>query len=569
MFYIKFEQVSKYYGDRVILEGAVFFLGAGQKVGLVGRNGQGKTTLFRLITGGEEYDSGLCEVSGKLGYLPQHDTAFPGSVMEFLLSTGQPEHRIKKVLEPVGLAERHLGLKYSVLSGGEKTRVKIARLLLDESDILLLDEPTNHLDAGGLEWLEQFVVSFRGAVLIVSHDRHFLDRTVEKILELENGRLEEYAGNYSDYTRQKEQRLERRLQEYEAYLKERKKLEDTIRKKMQKADRVAKKSRPRDSFEARGRKDFFAAKAKKVARNAKAIEKRLDMLPKKEKPLELKSINAKLRQGDNSGSGIVVEGNGLRKSYGCRMLFSEAGFTVTKGRSIALLGPNGVGKTTLLRIITGELEPDSGKIRLAPMTAIGYLDQELKHLDPNRTILDEIVAHHGGNRSEARTILGSLLFRGDDVYKKIFSLSMGERVKLTLARLILSGCNFLIMDEPTNHLDLPSREAVENALQNYSGTLLFVCHDRYFLDKMADEIWEIKDGGLRCYPMTYREYVAREEKMKGHDEEQLLLLETRLARLTAELNQCVDEAEKEALNREFLGLVRKISRISSKTGLET
>jgi len=536
-------------------------IGEGQKVGLVGRNGQGKTTLMKIFIGQEEPDEGIFEVQGRIGYLAQQMDELEGSLAEFLGQDGAREYQIKKALARVQLSEALLHSKLETLSGGEKTKARIARLLLREPDILMLDEPTNHLDMKALNWLEGFLSSFAGIVLVISHDRAFLDRAVGKIFELEGGKLQEYTGNYSEYKRQKQQLYDRQLEEYKVYTEQRKKLEEAIRKKMEKAQRVVKKKRPRDSGEARGGKDFYAAKAKRVAQNAKAMERRLEKLEKKEKPREQKKIKVSFGLDGEVVSQTLIRGQGLKKQFGSRLLFADVQFEVNRGKRIALLGDNGSGKTTLLKMIMGELEPDEGTVKAAPGVQIGYLDQELARFQENRSILEELSHETGKKEEEIRTLLGCLQFRRDEVYKPIGVLSMGERVKVTLARLILQGSNILILDEPTNHLDLPSREAVEEALENYDGTLLFVSHDRYFLERIADEIWEIKDKRLERHEMSYREYLEEREGTSRNQDAQRLLLENRLSQLSALLDVCKDEAEKEELNREFIEIARKLREL--------
>lgn len=561
MIHIQVDHVWKSFGERVVLQDISFQINEGERVGLVGRNGEGKTTLFRILLGEEEADQGSWYIQSPWGYLAQIAQDYMGTVQEYFREMGALEYQMRRAMGRVGLDEGLLSSSMGNLSGGERTRVRLARVLLSDPSVLLLDEPTNHLDITALQWLEDFIKGFSGTVLVISHDRYFLDRVVGRVLELEQGQLREYTGNYSEYARQKKELLERQYHEYEEYMDEKRRLEEAIRRKMQKGQSMEKVRRPRDSFQARNSSDFFRAKARKVSQNAKAIEKRLEKLEKKEKPRELRNIHLNLETDNSTISRVLAEGAGLEKGFGSRRLFSGADFQIRRSSRIALLGDNGVGKTTLIRILLGQEKADKGTLRIPPSVRIGYLDQELNQLREEHTVLEEAAGEGSRSLEEIRTLLGCLLFRRDDVYKPVGVLSMGERVRLTLARLILSGCNLLVMDEPTNHLDLPSREAVEEALLQYNGTLLFVSHDRYFLERMATETWVIQEGRLQCLPYTYTEFIQhRTEGNQQKKQEDLLVLETRLSRLSAELDSCSDEEEKTRLNREFVELAREIRK---------
>ncbi|MGI6707264.1 MAG: ribosomal protection-like ABC-F family protein [Clostridia bacterium] len=561
MIHIQVDHIWKSFGERVVLQDISFQINEGERVGLVGRNGEGKTTLFRILLGEEEADRGSWYIQSPWGYLAQIAQDYAGTVQEYFQEMGALDYQIKRAMGRVGLDEAFLSAHMRNVSGGERTRVRLARVLLSDPSVLLLDEPTNHLDIQALQWLEDFIKRFSGTVLVISHDRYFLDRVVGRILELEQGQLREYTGNYSEYARRKKELLEKQYREYEEYMNEKRRLEDAVRKRMQKGQSMERVRRPRDSFQARNSSDFYKAKARKVSQNAKALEKRLEKLEKKEKPRESRNIHLNLEADNSNISRILAEGAGLEKGYGSRKLFSGANFQIRRGSRIALLGDNGVGKTTLIRILLGQEKADKGSLRIAPSVRIGYLDQELNQLREERTVLEEAAGEGSGSQEEIRTLLGCLLFRKDDVYKPIGVLSMGERVRLSLARLILAGCNLLVMDEPTNHLDLPSREAVEEALLQYNGTLLFVSHDRYFLERMATETWVIEEGRLRCLPYSYTEFIRHQTKAKQQKkEEDLLVLETRLSRLSAELDSCTDEEERAKLNREFVELAREINR---------
>lgn len=564
---IEAHNLEKAYGAQVILHRASFQISHGAKVGLLGRNGEGKTTLLRILAGEENADAGGFRLKGKLGYLPQEAPAGSQLLGEYLGSGGQPTYAIRRVAARIGIPEALLTSSMTCLSEGEKARAALARLLLAEPDILLLDEPTAHLDVGALKWLEDFLAAFVGTVLVVSHDRYFLDRVVDRVLELENGKLTAYSGNYSFYAKQKTALLDRQRREYADYMAEKRRLEDTVRAKMAQARRTGTVRRPRDPFEKRNsRSDFFAAKEKRMAKQAKAMVSRLEKLREKERPHVATAPNLILESDAGAAvPPIIMEAEGLAKGFAKRQLFSDVRFAMERGQRVALIGDNGVGKTTLLRIITGELTPDRGTLRVAPGVRLGYLDQRLRVFDDRRSVLEETMQRSGCPAREVYNILACLLFRGDAVHKKVAVLSRGERVRLAFAGLVLSDCNLLVLDEPTNSLDLPSREAVETALDAYHGGILFVSHDRYFLRRMSTQVWELADETVHCSGVPYSEYRGRPQETNGPDEAdceaELLLLETQLARLAAELTSVAGTEAESALDAEYIDLARKINRL--------
>jgi ATP-binding cassette subfamily F protein 3 len=536
---LRVTDVAKSYGDALVLDKINFTVSAGELAGLIGPNGAGKTTLLRIIAGREAPDRGSVwlDPHARLGYLEQAlgyaPEATVGSVVseaigpaltlpatiehlgtELATATGAAyEAAMARYAEALDAAERldaygaaarlaavlaGLGLDHldtttpvAILSGGQKTRLGLARLLLARPDLLLLDEPTNHLDITALHWLERFVREYQGAVLIVSHDRAFLDATVSTILALDETThtITEYAGSYSDYAEEME--------------RQREKLADAYRRQQErigaiKEDIGALKQRAVDRE--RTTIDFaLRKKAKRGARTAKVRERKLERLLASEEHLDKprQTWQMKLQFGDAPPSGQrVLTLEEVSKGFDGRTLFADVNEELRQGERVTLLGPNGSGKTTLLRIITGQIAPDTGRVRLGANVRPGYFSQEQEGLDPAQTALEAVRAAAPLSETEARYFLHYFLFAGDAVCTPVRRLSYGERARLVLARLVLSGVNFLLLDEPLNHLDIPSRQQFEAALDAFDGTVLAVVHDRYFVETFADRIWALVEGRL-------------------------------------------------------------------------
>ncbi|MDR0596246.1 MAG: ABC-F family ATP-binding cassette domain-containing protein [Clostridiales Family XIII bacterium] len=523
--------LSKSFGTDVIFDGLRFNIERGERVGIIGRNGAGKTTLLRILAGEGEPTSGNVYVApgSRVGFLRQDSFASVDAgegataldvmraAYERLVSEGREvfESEIIGIPRSMALAGSLMDSPVSRLSGGEKTRLAFSVLLMEKPDILLLDEPTNHLDIGTLNWLEQKLSAWRGTVVLVTHDRYFLDRTVNRIFELERGRMASYQGSYSQYAEKKRLVREQELRAYENQRMELRRQEDMIR-----------------HMKERG--------TEKLAKRAASREKRLDSIERLERPdSELRAM--KIHFGERTRSGNdVIEGIGLSKGFAVepavaaqrvgerdsavdaaggndspgtglrRELFRSVDFDIKRGERVCLVGANGIGKTTLLRIILGRAQSDSGHIVRGANVRIGYYEQEQVFPDSERTVLDEMTsAYRRYSESEMRGILARFLFTGDMVFRKLSALSGGERAKLALVKLFLSEANTLILDEPTNHLDIPSREAVEDALLGYSGTVLVVSHDRYFLNKVPTQIAELTPQGLVFYPGNYDYYMEK------------------------------------------------------------
>jgi ATP-binding cassette, subfamily F, member 3 len=520
--------IVKYHGgDLKVLSGASLSVEAGEKVGLVGRNGAGKTTLLEILAGGSEADSGSVERGGaKVGVTSQ--SLYAGerggiSVEEEIISAFEPlmerERELKELeirlaedpssalLERYGrlqvVFERDGGYDYQAraastlsslgfaredwkrpvgsFSGGEQSRIALARLLLEEPDLVLLDEPTNHLDLKAIEWLENFVKGAKSAVLVVSHDRYFLDAVAGSILELEDGRLTRYPGNYSEYVTEKRAREERLARKAKANAERRAQLERFIERNR--------------------------AKARKASQ-AKSKQKLLDRMEKIEGPNSANK-NIKLDLGDTSRAGRVVLGmEDVRYAHvdSEEPLLEDLDLVIERGERVVLLGSNGTGKSTVMRLATGELKPQRGFVRLGHNVIPAYQDQQLARLDDNKTVLEEAMDATGLKAPETRDLLGAFLFSREDVFKKVSSLSGGERNRLSLAEIVVSGANLLLLDEPTNNLDIPARETLEETLLGYRGTMFFISHDRYFLRKLATRVVELENRKLTNYLGGYDYY---------------------------------------------------------------
>ncbi len=589
MIVLSANNLTKTYGTDVIIDKASFHLNAGDKVGIIGRNGAGKTTLLNMLTGELPCDEGEFFVSQntRIGYLKQRDNfSSEGTVLEEIegifsglreleneiaeLSdkvaenphdTGlinrldELQHRFDReggytyksemigILNSMAFDESFYNKKISSLSGGERTRLALAALLLEKPDILLLDEPTNHLDIGTLKWLEQYLEAYRGTIMIVSHDRYFLDRTVNRIFEVENHKVYSYQGKYSDYAAQKKLRRETELRAYNNQQREIARQEEMIRRMKQRG-------------------------TEHLAKRAASREKRLDMLERIERPeSEMGKMKINFKENFPSGGDVIMAEN-LEKSFGRgaehRELFHGVNLDIKRGERICILGPNGVGKTTLLRVLLGELTPDAGYLKIGHNVAFGYYDQGQLLLSDANTVLEELKeSYRLYTDTEMRSILGRFLFRGEEVFLPVGSLSGGEKARLSLLKLMLSGANTLILDEPTNHLDIESKEVFEEALMEFPGTVIVVSHDRYFLQRIPTRILELTQDGVIEYLGRYDYYLEKksqgisakkyfskvQEKPTGDAAQQRRLKkereaeERRRARLSAKLETEISELE--------------------------
>lgn len=527
--------ISKSFGIDEIIKNASFNIEEREKAAIVGINGAGKTTLLRIIMGEYQADSGevIIAKDRTIGYLAQHQKlsgdntiydellsvkkdiieleqkirrlelemhskegieleavmeAYSKSTHQFELQNGYAyKSEVVGVLKGLGFDESDFEKKMNTLSGGQKTRVALGRLLLSKPDIIMLDEPTNHLDMNSIAWLENYLVNYDGSVIIVAHDRYFLDKVVTKVIEVERGIVSVFSGNYSDYAAKKKQLMDAKLKEYYNQQRDIKHQEEVIAK-------------------------LKSFNREKSIKRAESREKLLDKIEVIDKPItEQETMHFKLEPAKESGNDVLsVEG--LSKAFGGNRLFDNVSFEIKKGEKVALIGNNGTGKTTILKIINHIIDTDAGKVKLGANVEIGYYDQEHNVLHMDKTAFDEIGdAYPDMTNTQIRNMLACFLFTGDDVFKKISDLSGGERGRVSLAKLMLSNANFLILDEPTNHLDIMSKEILESALNRYTGTVLYVSHDRYFINKTASRIMELSANTVTNYIGNYDYYLEKRD----------------------------------------------------------
>lgn len=530
------QEISKSFGENDILEDISFQAEEGDKIAIVGNNGTGKTTLLRILTGELRPDTGRVVMAKNttMGYLAQYQnetqegciydivhsartdiltlkerleemekemTTQTGAALEQLLEKYHRVHDtfdhlegysydslVHGVLQGLGFTEEDFTKTMPMLSGGQKTRVSLGKLLVMRPDILLLDEPINHLDLSSIQWLENFLMNYKGTVILVAHDRYFLDRIVSKVYDLSRRQVHLYRGNYSAFARQKAQLQKTRLREYE-------KQQQQIAHQQEVIDKLRQFNR------------------EKSIRRADSRQKALDKTKIIEAPLQQQRTMQLMLEPECQSGKDVMEIKNLSKAYDGIPLFSGFDFFLRRGEHVAILGDNGTGKTTLLKLINKKIPADDGTIRLGANVSIGYYDQEQQALDDKKTLFEEMQdAYPQLSNTRIRNVLAAFLFVGDDCFKKIKDLSGGERGRISLAKLMLSGANFLILDEPTNHLDMESKEILEDALNAYPGTLLYVSHDRYFINKTAHKILELAQGTFREYPGNYDDYCVQKTK---------------------------------------------------------
>lgn len=531
------QNICKAFGDNEVLKNASFHIEEREKAAIVGVNGAGKSTLLKIIMGEMAADDGQTVINkgASIGYLAQHQEMQSGNtIFDELLTVKQDvldlEARIRSmelsmkqvqgaelqelmdqyarlshefeqkngyawkseitgVLKGLGFTEEDFSKHVDTLSGGQKTRVSLGKLLLSKPDIIMLDEPTNHLDMGSITWLETFLMNYQGAVLIVSHDRYFLNRVVTKVIEIDQGQVTTFMGNYSDYAQKKAMLREAQMQAYLNQQREIKHQEEVIAK-------------------------LKSFNREKSIKRAESREKMLDKLDVLDKPSEVKAdMHIELEPRVVSGNDVLTV-LGLSKAFPPQTLFTDLDFEIKRGERVALIGSNGTGKTTILKILNQVIPADAGEVHLGSRVQIGYYDQEHHVLHMEKTVFEELSdAYPTLTNTKIRNVLAAFLFTGDDVFKRIKDLSGGERGRVSLAKLMLSEANFLILDEPTNHLDIVSKEVLEDALNHYTGTVLFVSHDRYFINTVATRILDLENQGLTNYIGNYDYYLEKKETM--------------------------------------------------------
>ena len=573
--------ISKSFGSNEIIKDATFLVNEHEKVAIVGVNGAGKTTLLKILTGEESADSGSITLAkdAKLGYLRQINNVdsalsiidelytviepilnmekrmsqmqedmkhLTGSELEELYSSYTAlthsyelmdgyaaKSRVVGILKGLGFEEIDFDRKINTLSGGQKTRVFLAKLLLEEPDIILLDEPTYHLDLRSIEWLESYLLNYKGAVIIVSHDRYFLDKIVSKVIDIENGNMQMYLGNYTDFSNKKQMLLDAKMKEYLNQQQEIKHQEAVITKLKQ-------------------------FNREKSIKRAESRQKQLEKIERVEAPQTYsENMRLSLDISKESGKDVLTVQN-LSKSFDHKKLFWDINFEIKRGERVAIIGDNGTGKTTLLKIINGLLEPDTGEVIYGSNVSVAYYDQEHQVLHMDKTLFDELSdTYPEMTNTQIRNILAAFLFTGEDVYKKIADLSGGERGRVSLVKLMLSRANFLLLDEPTNHLDIVSKDVLENALNNFPGTVCYVSHDRYFINKTATRILDLTENRLLNYIGNYDYYIEKREAV----EEAANLTNTEQAEKPAD----VSESKKEWIdNKTALAQKKKVKNALNK-----
>jgi len=532
------KNISKTFGTSEILRAVSFHVNEREKAAIVGINGAGKSTLLKIIMGELAADAGevILSKGSTIGYLAQHQNlSTEHSIYEEMLTVKQDiitldaniralerdmkhaeeprlnqmlntytrlmhefeskngyayQSEVTGILKGLGFMEEEFDKKVNTLSGGQKTRISLGKLLLSKPDIILLDEPTNHLDLISIAWLETFLLNYNGAVIVVAHDRYFLDKVVSKVIEVDNTKAQSYEGTYSDYAYKKSMLQNAMLKQYLNQQKEIKHQEDVITK-------------------------LRSFNREKSIRRAESREKMLDKIERVDRPTDHTQIHFSLEPRIMSGND-VIKITDLSMSYGKLNLFSDLNFDIKRGEKVAIIGNNGTGKTTILKIINGQVEADNGEIKLGSKVRIGYYDQEHQVLDPEKTLFEELQdAYPHLDNTTVRNILAAFLFTEDDVFKRIKDISGGERGRVSLAKLMLSEANLLILDEPTNHLDITSKEILENVINHYSGTVLYVSHDRYFINKTATRILDLTEQNLLNYIGNYDYYLEKKPEVEA------------------------------------------------------
>lgn len=585
--------IHKSYGVDVIIDKISFHIEEKEKAAIVGVNGAGKTTLFKIITNQISADSGevIVPKGTTMGYLAQNQqiegekTIYEemlsvfDDIMQMENQLHNMEHRmanlqgkelsdfmerysnlqhnfeqkdgysyksrLKGVLKGLGFLEKEYDKPINQLSGGQKTRVYLGKLLLSKPDILLLDEPTNHLDMDSLQWLEGFLKSYSGAVILISHDRYFMDAIVTKVIEIENKKSSVYEGNYSFYAHQKQINRQIQLKAYVQQQKEIKHQEDVIQ-------------------------TLRSFNREKSIKRAESREKALDKIQKIEKPENLPdkmrlTLNPKVESGND-----VIHAEGLSKSFGEKKLFSNVDFDIKKEEKIAVIGSNGVGKSTLFKILLSQIEQEKGEIRFGANVHVGYYDQELQQLNENKTIFQEIAdTYPKMTNGQIRNVLAAFVFTGDDIFKPISALSGGEKGRVSLAKIMLSESNFLLLDEPTNHLDMYSKEILEDAINNYTGTVLYISHDRYFINRTAQRILELTPNGMKQYLGNYSYYLEKkeEETRKILEESKQNPKEFILQEKESKINW-IKQKEEQAKERKLANQITKLEKEIEETELK-
>lgn len=546
MLLIEASKIKQYFGDRLLLDMDHLRIYSEDRIGIVGRNGVGKTTFINILSNRIQPSDGWVRLYGEYSYISQLE---------------EPVHKIisDEIASKFGVE----ALWQDHMSGGEKTRFKLAKAIEDNKVILFADEPTSNVDMEGIELMEKIFNGYKGAFVVISHDRSFLDRVCNKILEIENGRIKIYSGNYTDYQHQKEKEKERAVFEYEEYISEKKRLEEVRKETKERIKGLRKTPKRMGNSEARLHK-MGPQKAKaNLDRSVKSVEKRIEHLEVKEKPKEEAVMKLDVLDSNKLHSKIVVAGKNIEKSFGSNRIFHNAEFNIYNGTKVALIGPNGCGKSTLIKMILAHED----SIKIAQGAKIGYFSQNMDILNVKQSILENVMESSIYPENFARLLLSRLLFKREDVYKKVEVLSGGERVKVSFAKIVLQDINFLILDEPTNYMDIDSLEVIEETLKNYDRTLLFVSHDRRFVEAIADNIMTIENKKIKVFHGTYQEYLSRKSKattsMNEERNQQILLLKNRLSEVIGRLSLPSKGDDIEALDKEYHTILAELQKFKA------
>lgn len=543
---INIKDLKKYYGPRLVLDIDELKINTGDKIGVVGVNGVGKTTLLEIMTGLIEVDSGNISLNSN-------------STIKYI---SQLEEPMTKIIDGKYASIFDIPNQWShTMSGGEKTRFKLAEGFENQGSLMLIDEPTSNLDIDGIDLIINNFKEYGETFLVVSHDRNLLDSVCNKILEIENEKVKIYKGNYSKYVELKEDEVNRQEFEYDEYVKEKKRLNNLKSNIENKSSSIKSPPKRMGNSEARLHKMGGQSAKKKLDNFAKAIESRIDHLEVKDKPIEQDVISIKIMDSTKPHGKILIAGGNINKSYGKNVIFKNADFNIFNGKKVALIGPNGSGKTTLINMILND-----ENIKISKNVRIGYFSQSLDILDKDKSILENVMESSIHDENFARLILARLLFKGDKVYDKVDVLSGGEKVKVSFAKMILEDINFLILDEPTNYLDISSLEVIEELLSNYNGTILIVSHDRRFIENIANDLLIIENKRINHFQGNYKEYLENKDKpkldMKEKEiEEKKMILKTEISALIGEISLEINSERKMELDLRYQEKLRELKEL--------
>lgn len=546
---IEGNNIKKSFADRQILDIENLKIYSEDRIGIVGVNGVGKTTLINILCKRLEPDEGYIKIYGNYSYISQLEGPENLRISDEMASKFNISHTWT-----------------DNMSGGEKTRFKLAQALSENSPLVFADEPTSNIDIEGIELLERSFQEYKGALVLISHDRSFLDKLCNKIIELEDGKIKIYKGNYSDYIEQKAKEKERAQFEYEEYVKEKKRLQNIIIDTKQKVKSMKKTPKRMGNSEARLHKMGNQKAKANLDRAARALEKRIEHLEVKEKPREEEIITLDIKESSKLHSKIVMEGKNISKSFGKKVIFNNAEFSIFNNSKVALLGPNGCGKSTLIKMIMNE--NDDKFIKVAKGAKIGYFSQDMSILNEDLTIIENVMEESIYDETFARILLAGLLIKREDIYKKVRVLSGGEKVKVSFAKMLLKDINLLILDEPTNYIDINSLEVVEKVLKDYKGTILFVSHDRRFIEALADTIMTIENYKINMFRGNYKEYLASKKQAKNDSKKdiknQIFILQNRITEVIGRLSMPSKKDKVEELDKEYKELLAKLKELKSR-----